>query len=227
MKFRPIRIDIKDDKKFTDVALLIDNPSFILDVLKFRKQVFGLSQSPAWLIKTESRRTPQQGKEYSMTTIKNSIRTGAESRRLRKKHHRPPSFDTVIHSAILENVVAEGDYKLAYASVIDPKNFNPKYENPSVVIVIHPGARVKDVISAFRSGAPKFWEGNDYRTYGNFIEKTYDPDTISTIKFARKLYWAHNYSGLGYKKLATKFKTNVETIKSTIKNYESKINKAV
>lgn len=227
MEFRPIRIDIKDEKKFTDVALLVDNPLFILDILEFRKKVLGLGQSPAWLIKNEHRRTRREGKEYSMTTIKNSIRISEESRRLRKKYHRPSSFDAIIHAAILEGVVAESDYQLAYATVIDPKNFNPKYQNPSVVIVVHPGARVKDVTSAFKNETPKYWEGNDYRTYGNFVEKTYDPDTISTIKFARKLYWAHNYSGLGYKKLAIKFKTNVETIKSTIRNYKSKISKAV
>lgn len=137
-----IEIDIKDDKHYLDVAIVVDRNDFQKEITQ---------------IKLDSGITsPMEGEDlnqFIMGLYKQKKATQFDSRieQARKTLRLPITFFPVIEAAALKNKVSDTDYKPAYLihdlDVYDDEGYEvgEKYS-----IVISPSARDSDVLKALQ-----------------------------------------------------------------------------
>ena len=139
-----IDIQINDVKRLTDVALVVDQDYFLIEIKALRK-TYKITQL---LLQEEYIKFRKD--IYFKPNQKNKLKSDIEN--IRKKLRLPHSFLRVIEKATFCGVITEKDYLPAYLER-DTSSFDKNGNEPDdkYYIVLSPQARDKDVIDAFQS----------------------------------------------------------------------------
>lgn len=225
MKTKPVQIDISDKRLFAQIAFLVDSPTFLDLIQKVRTKfqiaipfasgnldswhnhVLKLAgydldtywkmekiepDNKEWKIKSDWLKATEQN-FVRMTQIENDF-MGAIAK-IRKLHHYPVLFDSVIRQAILFHRIT--DFKTAMA-VLTYNNMptTPDEDDPIMAIIITPHSSKSDVLSAF-GDAQKLKKQYEF---ANPLDKKLDKDTVTNIERNRNWHWSQ-YSGNTYKEI--------------------------
>lgn len=217
-----VEINIKDNKRFADVALLIDKPEFIKDV----KVARGTPTFPRYLSKYISKYKPKviKKQEFSHKAIKDLIKIYEKSLKLRKKYKRPAGFERVISAAIIKNKVDERDYRDAYATILDPKHYYFKETDmPKLAILLNPNTTRKEIEEIYSKELPRLRE-----VFSNILvgipNDVFPKDVLSTIKRDRHWYWLYkNHVYGGWTPLSKYLRQPVATVRTAVGNYEKRL----
>lgn len=186
-----IEINIEDDGRFTDVALLVDKDDFLNEVFNLRKKY------------ANKYKIDLPTNDYSVVNedLLNEVKHDAEH--LRRKFYRPLHFLRAITKSILNGVVEDGDYSKAFLERKELFIHKDHEGTPDIKysIVIFPGTRKKDVDQVFFqfSEEIKANMGLKTKTDKNILLHGYwyDPyfrkpfDTKTSIRKIREWYIKH------------------------------------
>jgi len=211
MKMEPIKIDLKDNGAYTQVAFLIDREGFQDDIEEVRnkfKITVPFSENPFdfenHLISLAGF-TPDQvfSKEKKVEAkIKKVEHTFREAiAEIRRKYQYPEIFDDVIKQAILFHQVTR--FKTAYATFFNQyasrEIFSPS--DTIMAIAVTPFSTEEDIKSAFQDCKENIRE---FVEMFSPVYKNMEKDTITNIKRDRTWYWGQK-SGMKYKEILDKW----------------------
>lgn len=208
-----IEINIQDDGRFTDVALLVDRDDFLNKVITLRKKY------------ADKYKVNLPINDYLAVNeeLLNKVKHDAEH--LRRRFNRPLHFLRVITKSILNGVVEDGDYSKAFLERKALSTFTDRKGAPDIKysIVIFPGTRKKDVDQVFFQFSEEIKANIGLKTKtdkGTLLHGYwYDPyfrkpfDTKTSIRQIRNWY-------IKYKNNTQLIELALEDKKSTIKKYK-------
>jgi len=184
-----IKIDIKDERHFIDVAPVVDRDDFIKEVERIR---FALGI-----------KIPLSDNDFSKILTKDeSAKIDDEIEKSRKHLYLPIVFRSVIGAVVFRNEVTDEDYSPAYLDCQWDGSFDKEGATPDETysIVLSPGVRDEDVLKALQKyrdqlgnvkEAPNYkyihqiWEVNknkpSLRKYRDWYQTINDGDTFADI----------------------------------------------
>lgn len=249
--FQPFTVDIQDISRKTDVCLCVDNPRIIKLILQLRKQLGIKKLLPIEII------FPWKNQLAHLLNL-----TRDEVDKLEKDIEDylsivrfSPAFVPVCVAAAVSHKITDSCYRRAYAE--EELKSNPYFsgginEDPMVeyrmVIVVHPGATLKEVKDAFR----EIQEGFAYsRNKLNSTDKRISFDHFFTVNLSqyggprgiktkwqveqiRKWYWKHE-SGMSYEDVAREYASRhdgmeainiLSNVKKSVQHYRHLLGKS-
>jgi len=202
MNINPVEINIKDNRKFGEVAFLVDREDFIKDLIRARKEL-GIKGLNTY------------GSDIGWSRSKESIVNG-----LLKNYHKDLSFRSVLIDAVFYGKVEESKISdNAYCTIIYPHEVMSDLKRgiayPELAIIFSPNTKLEEIKEVYKTQASKLI-GEYNKNVLKSKRKT--PDTISNIKRDRKWYWQH-VNGSSYQKIweATKVKDRPHDREGVIK----------
>jgi len=216
-----IKIDIRDKKFFTYVALIVDRPEFLDQICNIRKRFIG-SLKPYSEIKYKNFK-----REIYDTKILSDLNREIEKSRI--ELHLPFNFRKILEVAALLGKIRENDFKLA--SLEETINtYNTKqgeFVDTIYKIVLSPGVRDKDVLSELQIFRDQLGNKKNNSKY-EYIPLVWDiQNSKSSIKKHRKWYIKFK-SGIYVTQICNEEKRHIydeSTIRKGIEAYESLIRK--
>lgn len=249
--FQPFTVDIQDVSKKTDVCLCVDNPRIIKFILELRKRLGIEELLPSRIV------FPWKSQLAHILNLSQD-----EVERLEKDIEDylsvvgfSPAFVPVCIAAAVSHKITDFCYRRAYAE----EELKPNLyfsggidEDPMVeqrmVIVVHPGATLKEVKDAFREVQEGFsysrnkLSSTDKRiSFDHFFTSNLSqygsPDGIKTkwqINQIREWYWRHE-SGMSYERIAKEYASEREgmnaldilsNVKKSVKHYSLLLGKS-
>jgi len=196
-----IDIQVQDNKKFCDIAFLVDRKDFSKDITKSRKKLsiedlIPYSNLENWLFKEYQKESEgyksKVRKMYSMEFYTAPATTSdLIIYDLLKKYKKSTNFFLAVQSAIFCGIVTDHEVmNTAYCALtvsMDPKD-------PKIAIIISPDTKLPEVIEIFEKKVPQVVE--EYRKY-ILNSKRSKLDTVSNIKRDREWY-IQKRKGLSY-----------------------------
>ncbi|MBU0708816.1 hypothetical protein KJ596_03655 [Patescibacteria group bacterium] len=177
--FEPIQINIKDLRAFTEVAYLIDRPSFIREAKKIREE-YGIIQ-------------PLQERDYRQWLMHNVGEKMIPSfyRDLEDMRHfcqYESHYDTVFELAVLGCSIRDSDYKhTCLISFLKLPYYLKDSDTQNFAILLTPQTDKKDVISAYKRYKKILEELQSSPDTYCYIDRRIDKR--SEIERDRKWYW--------------------------------------
>ena len=215
MDIQRIEIDIDDNWKYTQLALLVDRDDFLRDLYKIRQEL-NLTRliPPDRLFEyeiAEMKRHDFVKRKYTEVKTITSYRTECLRSEslvfdLIRKYRRDDAYFRAIYTAVITGRTTENTVltNTASCALIFPEYYYYQvglgYKDPQIAILLSPESSRKDVIAAYKEGFQKVLEEYKHRMrmqYRNPILV----DTVSNIKRDREWYW-QNKNGKGYMQLA-------------------------
>lgn len=200
--------EISDDRKYQDVALLIDREDFQRDLQLLRNK---LSKSPNdnWLRKGLFK--------FDLVA------------RLLSKYSYPPGFSQAILSAAESNKVTDKDVeslytKSIYYPILSDKSHPIYPENNVLLISIYPyllKGKQKSILSEIEVIIKSLKKNKLFKPLPKNHALTFAP--IRDIRNQREMFWFNQDLKYGYRKLSTMLKVKLETVKSQIKSYRKRL----
>lgn len=197
-RYKFIDIKARDNGKFTDIALLVDNLDFISEIEQTRSRYKEFNYTYP-LSKTDAEKVVKNVEYgiYKDKQLKESLDSDVE--RIRKLFKRPPHFREVIWTSIVYGKVNEHNYPKAYMEKqeITPTEDPDKIPDVKYCIVIHSGTRLKDIKEVFNKFREEvrinFKTSDDEKRKTNFgywfdFSLTRPTDTKDSIRKLRILY---------------------------------------
>lgn len=220
---KQIQIDITDKRVYAQIAFLADSPTFLDFIEKVRSKFeivtpfnsgnswhdhviklagYDLDEywsmekiepdSKDWDRKSDWLKSTEQN-FIKMTTIEKGFMDAVV--KIRKLHHYPVLFDSVIRQSILFHHVT--DFKTAMAIMTyNSLPFSTDEDDPILAIVVTPNSSKEDVLAAFE-------ESKKMKTqyeFTNPLDSKLDNDTVTNIERNRAWHW-EQYLGKTYKKI--------------------------
>lgn len=187
-----IEIDIKDNKRFLDVAIVVDRQDFRVEVERIRQE-FNI---PFPLNAVQLRQFIMDlYKQKKETTFRDRIEKARKTLRL------PITFLNVIEAVALTNRVDDSNYKPAFLThKLDVYNEEAGEVSEIYSIVLSPNARDSDVLKAlqeYRDQLDNEKGVGDYKYIGTVWGKEKDKPSIKSY---RRWYW-ENQSGRTYQQI--------------------------
>jgi len=220
MGFEPINIKIKDAKLFTEIAYVIDSPSFIKEAYKIRKK---------YKITAPLRNGNYQ--DWLMTNVgeKNIPKFYKDVTDLRYYLGYDANYQTVFENAVLGCDIEARDYHSTH--LVNFAKLPPylEYGKPNLfAIVITPQTDKKDVDEAFNRY--KQIENESQSLPESFIATSERVDKRTEIERDRKWYW-QKQRGMSYLKIALEDGQSRDdyyayykyTIREAIRSYKRKL----
>ena len=181
-----IEIDIKDERHYTDIALIIDRDDFGIEINRLRS-VFDTNLKKDIL--------PQEVEEQNKY-IDSEVEISRKSLCL------PIVFRKVIEAVVFRSKVTNDDYSPAYLdSTWD--TFNDEYNTPdeTYFIVLSPSVRDKDVLQVLQQYRDRLGNEKLASKY-QMIQKIWDISSgMPSIKNHRKWYF-QNLAGMTFEKIS-------------------------
>lgn len=221
----PTRINIESDKRFGEVAFLVDRDDFIADVKKIRKKLGInklLSRQEAEKLWNKQHPVPAGSKTiypfWKNSAIEKELEIDKDVKKLLKKYKKSWDFYNVIKYSISCGCVEDIDYadrpriqgefliyggeenKPCYYALPLPRDKIELFKNINTDIKLDEteAAIIVNPETKIEDLAACF------RLLKKDVEKNYPcwktPDTISNIKRDRDWYWLKKKTGLGYGK---------------------------
>lgn len=143
MKISKIEIQVSNKKHATDIAMLLDKPEFILELINLREKwkiddLFPISRIQAF---TESEAIYPKRVEFD-----------DDINYLLKKFHRGKNYKKVVEYALITGVIPDGIYNSCYFDVVtinEAEDLN-KPERYQYVIVLSPRTEKKELEQAYQ-----------------------------------------------------------------------------
>lgn len=206
-----IKIDIKDDRLFTDVAGVVDRDDFEVEIKRIRKAL-GLNDNTS--------------DDYFNSLPESKINKEVETSR--KQLYLPIVFTEVIAAAALLNKIDNSDYSPAYlACKWDGETFDKEGNTPDETysIILSPGARDVDVMKAYKQYRRELGNFKDIPQY-KYIHQVWPVNKKKpSIRKHREWYLAYK-AGKKIEDIARKEKNyHNSTIRKAVESYESFIRK--
>jgi hypothetical protein len=176
-----IKIDIKDDRHFIDVASIVDRDDFV-DEIKRLRSVF---------VKILPKNFPTKPPNEEIEK-----RIDDEIEKSRKSLFLPLAYSSVISAVAFRNEVTDMDYSPAYLvkktgsfyTGMKSYHFEDTTPDETYSIILTPSARDKDVLKAFKEYRDKLGNTNDLF---QFVPLIWDRNKKKpSIKYYRKWYLA-------------------------------------
>jgi len=221
MKYEPVKINIKGNRKYGDIACLMDRDDFLKKIALIRKR-WKISK----LIKTRRLRDWElmMQKQKKLSSFMKDVE-------LISKHFDPlGNYFFAIYKAIICGVVSNNDYHTAYLRFVDndvdvgqPTRFAIYFTaDTTKEELLEVFDEFKKSVSSIRKIRPVD------RYYFSYGDKK--PDTISNIKRDRAWYWKKK-QGKTYLQIAKEDKERggidpedyKETVRKAIKQYEKRL----
>ena len=216
MKIEPIKIDIKDNKKYGEIAFLVDRGDFLKEVARLRdkwqiKHLYKPNHWYDWIKELQ--------KQNKSDIFWNEIKS------IRKRFNLTSNFDLPILMAVVCGYVNGSFYRTAS---IAPLNGGADMGLPTMfAIYITPDTTKRDldlVFKEFKSQVKLVRKirpvDRFYLPYGNP-----KPDTIGNVKRDREWYWQHkqgkSYGQILKEALAKGEHITRDGIIKAIKQYEN------
>lgn len=191
-----IRINIEDEKLFTDVSLIVDSEEFLNEILKLRNDI----ETKFKLILPT---TPEKYEDFETSIFgkKEQQEYEAMFEIVRNKLYLPITFLSVIGTATIFGEVDSNAYKPAYLEH-ETKLFNDADQTPDerYFITLSPSARDTDVLQAFQEYRDKLGNFKGVPKY-KYIHLIWKPEKAKpAIKHYREWFVKYN-SGMSAKEI--------------------------
>lgn len=200
--------DIKDDRKFKDLALLFDNPDFQKEIEKLIEQ------------NKEDRISHPDLTSYLI----NPDPTAYEmARDLIKKYKYPLGFTRAVFTGATSGKVSDDDVINCYSRILmSPMSemdiYTPNLTREDLVIFIDPQS-IKRNKQAIMRDIGLLLDGVKWTTFPLPKNHPITKDVGKKFRRIRDWYWLNN-DGKGYKKLSQELRIKQETIRSGIRYYK-------
>lgn len=221
IKYEPVKIEIKDENLYCDVAFFVDKEDFLKEIAHIRKK-WGISK-PIKARKLHDWELIMQ-KQRKMNSFRKDVQ-------LISSHFDPlGNYYFSIYKTIVCGVVSNGDYHTAHLRFVDN---DADVRQPTRFAIYFTADTTKkellEVFDEFRnsvSSIRKFRPVDRY--YLSYGDKK--PDTISNIKRDRAWYWKKR-QGKTYLQIAKEDKNRggidledyKETVRKAIKQYQKRL----
>ncbi len=180
MKMKQIQIDLDDNRAYTQLAFLVDIPTFLADVEKIRSKY--KITPPFDFIKA---------KDDEADFAKLSDRSfDSDIAEVRRKYHYPEMFDSAVRDAVLYHRIS--NFKTAYATSFERPTFPllPKGihtpRDQYMAVVVTPYSTETDIKQAFKDCCTSIRKSMEWDSP---VYQVIETDTISNIKRDRDWYW--------------------------------------
>lgn len=220
-----IQIDITDKRVYAQIAFLVDSPTFLRLIEKVRSKYqitspfkpddydawhnhvlklvgYNLDEywkmekigphDKAWNKKSNWMKSTEQNL-IKMVSIENDFIQSVV--KIRKLHHYPVLFDSVIRQAVLFHYVTSFKTAKAVLSYNDLP-ISPGEDDPIMAIIVSPNSHGDDILEAFEEikKMKRIYE------YTNPLDSKLDKDTLTHIERNRAWHW-EQYLGKTYEKI--------------------------
>ncbi len=218
---KPIQIDITDKRVYAQTAFLVDSPTF-LDLLEKVRTKFQIvtpfDSTDSWhnhLLKlagydlAEYWKMEKVGPDNKHWSKKSDWMKNSEANflkmvnlekelmqavaKIRRLHHYPVLFDSVIRQAILFHSVTGFKTAMAILSY-NHLPVSSDEDDPIMAIVVTPSSTKEDVLSAF-DDTKKMRQEYEFT---NPVDQKLDKDTLTNIERDRMWHWKKYGNGLKY-----------------------------
>ncbi len=221
MKYEPVRIKIKNKKKYCDIAFLVDRKDFLKEVTRLRQK---------WQITRLIK--PKQEFEWASRMVKKGQYDSfwKDVAPIRNHFRLTANFDRAIYMAIISGYIDDKIYETAYWRPVD--NDMDVGTPTRFAIYITADTTKKELEAAFREFKTQVKTIRKIRPFDRVYLSYGDapPDTISNIKRDRKWYWKKKQEKT-HLQIATEDKERggidpekyKETVRKAVKQYEKRL----
>lgn len=235
------KIMIEDNKKFADVALLVDNPNFINDIEAIRHKLVidklfkgSLRELEQYPYTEKEVKQIEPLKSKALNSYENNQKTlnvinpkldkwtnkqlilsllYKETKPLLAKYGCPYLMLRAVVASIVCDRVVDEDYQLAKIDFIDQYRFEGVFkEIPALAIEITPFTSKSELEEEFEKRQVFY---KDYLAFYGRLNAGLSKDVISTIKRDRDWYWEKNSNPKGFYLRAALKRENMTSEKYT------------
>jgi hypothetical protein len=245
-----IKILIRNNKEFGDIALLVDKEQFLEDVKRLRikwgiKELIPIKLYPEWredLVRARSSKQQEQNKlkkqdvrnltdpeledfKDVIARVMPDVDFECDIRDLRIKFNKPETFDKAIAYSVICGVIPSGIYKTTYYEYESSRLPERLQDRTSRIgIYVTPQSTEEDILRVFRAVKGSIFKPRA-DGLGPFFN-LYNKDQITNIKRDRDWYW-RNLKKDSYKKIAVSDNEKLMADKYFIEDYAEKVRKAI
>lgn len=215
MDIKHIEIDVEDNWRYTQLALLVDRDDFLRDLYKIR-QTLHLAKPISsdklfeYEVNEMKRRDFVKRRSAEVKVIapyrSDCLRSESLVFDLVRKYKRSDSYFHAIYAAVITGKIQTENLPTNTASceLIFPEYYYHQVKlgnkDPQIAILLSPESSRNDVIEAYREGFQKVLEEYRHRMRAQYRNPLF-VDTISNIKRDREWYWL-NKQGMSYGQIA-------------------------
>jgi len=215
MDIKKIEIDVDDNWRYTQLALLVDRDDFLRDLYKIRHALHLTKPiSPDKLFEYEvdemKRRDFVKRRRAEVKIIapyrSDCLRSESLVFDLVRKYKRSDSYFHAIYAAVITGRIQTKNLPSNTASceLIFPEYYYHQVElgnkDPQIAILLSPESSRKDVVEAYKEGFQKVLEEYRHRLRAHYRDSLF-VDTVTNIIRDREWYWLKK-QGMSYGQIA-------------------------